>query len=209
MASTCSSRSAGRKVRWAATWSDWTAVTDEAADDHFLDPTLWPTDPIDGDGISGSGSLLLTYFWFGNDSTGSPLINDAVLRQRTITFDSLVAPATASVFAGPVVGPVGAPSANFTVTPNGTYAGTITITPAGGGLSTPIVLTFGGGEAAQSFTITPTVVGVVTLTVTNAGGLTDPPSRTYTATAPTPTPTPTPTSTRRLFALQDRRMRTV
>ena len=91
--------------------------------------------------------------------------------------------ATSYTLTGPGSGGVGVASSPFTVTPNGLYSGPITITPSGGGLSTPIVLSFGGSSAPQTFTIDPTAAGTVTLTPTNGGSLANPAPVTYAASA--------------------------
>jgi hypothetical protein len=90
-----------------------------------------------------------------------------------VTPQSTFVPATGYVFAGPLGGPVGVPSTNFTVIPNNSYTGTITVTPSGGGLSKPVTLIWGGSKVSQPFTITPTAIGPVTLTPNSSGGLPD------------------------------------
>ena len=102
-----------------------------------------------------------------------------------ISFQPPPAAATSFTLTGPIGGPIGSVSSNFTVIPDTTHTGTITITPSGGGLFTPIVLTFSGSSAAQTFTITPVAVGPVTLTPTNNSALTNPAGLSY-ATSPAP-----------------------
>lgn len=137
---------------------------------------------VNNDGTSAlkSASGRPAMFGFLNGNTNPGLTNF----QRVTTYNQTTT-ATTYTLTGPSSGPVGAASANFTVTPNANVSANVVVTPSDGGAGgsfTPTTVTFASGTStAQTFKYTPASAGAKTISTTNNGGLTDPSSVTYTA----------------------------